>query len=90
MILTRSLLIQNKLGLHARAATKLATLARDYEAEVMISHGDKSASAGSVMSLLLLQTCQGQSVQVSAEGDDAAAALDAVENLINNFFDEGE
>ncbi|MBW8189463.1 HPr family phosphocarrier protein [Neiella marina] len=86
----RSLLIKNKLGLHARAATKLATLAQDYDANVMIRHGEKQASAGSVMGLLLLETCQGQHIEVSADGPDAERALDAVEALINNFFDEGE
>lgn len=90
MALTRNLLIINKLGLHARAATKLALLSKEYDAEVTLSHHGKSASASSVMGLMLLQTCQGQEVEVSAEGADAAAALDAVEGLINNYFDEGE
>lgn len=90
MSLSRSLLIRNKLGLHARAATKLALLAKEYDAEVTLSHNGKSASAASVMGLMLLQTCQGQEVEVYAEGSDANAALDAVEHLINNFFDEGE
>ncbi|MBD1389883.1 HPr family phosphocarrier protein [Neiella sp. HB171785] len=90
MTQVRSLLIKNKLGLHARAATKLATVAQDFDANVMIKHGDKQASAASVMGLLLLETCQGQHIEVSADGPDAERALDAVETLINNFFDEGE
>ena len=90
MPLTRTLLIKNKLGLHARAATKLAMLSKDYQAEVTIIHKDKQASASSVMGLLLLQTCQGQEVQVSADGPDSEQALNAIEDLINNFFDEGE
>ncbi len=88
--LSRTLLIRNKLGLHARAATKLALLSKEYDAEVTLTHQGKSASASSVMGLMLLQTCQGQEVQVSAAGADAQAALDAVEGLINNYFDEGE
>lgn len=90
MPIVRSLLIKNKLGLHARAATKLALLSKDYDAEVTLSHNGKSASASSVMGLMLLQTCQGQQVEVSAKGADAHAAIDAVEDLINNYFDEGE
>lgn len=90
MSLVRNLLIKNKLGLHARAATKLAMLSKEYDAEVTLTHNGKSASASSVMGLMLLQTCQGQEVEVSAAGADASAALDAVEDLINNYFDEGE
>ncbi len=88
--LSRNLLIINKLGLHARAATKLAMLSKDYDAEVSISHNGKTASASSVMGLMLLQTCQGQEVHVESTGNDAESALNAVEALINNYFDEGE
>lgn len=87
---SRELAIRNRLGLHARAATRLATLAMQFDAEITVSHGDRSASAASVMGLLLLQSRQGQSVTVHAEGPDADQALNAVSQLFESRFDEDE
>ena len=53
MRLEKSLLIVNKLGLHARAATQLVKLANQFEAEVTIVQGDKSASASSGLGLMI-------------------------------------
>lgn len=88
--LERNLLIENKLGLHARAATKLVSVVNQFDAEITLMHEQKTANAASVMGLLLLETCQGQSVQVVAEGPEAEAAMDAVETLIKDKFDEHE
>ncbi|GAA5218868.1 HPr family phosphocarrier protein [Corallincola platygyrae] len=86
----KKLLIKNKLGLHARAATKLVTLVNRFDAEVLIEHQGKSASAASVMGLLMLETCMGQEISVVSEGDEAQEAMNAVEALINDRFDENE
>ncbi len=82
--------IRNKLGLHARAATKLVTLVNRFDASVEIEHSGKTADAASVMGLLLLETCQGQEVLVRCSGPEAEAALTAVETLIYARFDEAE
>ncbi|UXI01608.1 HPr family phosphocarrier protein [Photobacterium sp. TY1-4] len=84
----RELFIKNRLGLHARAAIKLVELAQSFEATVTISNDEKSATADSVMGLLMLESAQGQQVCVSAEGRDAEAALAAVTALIEAGFDE--
>jgi phosphocarrier protein NPr len=86
----KKLFIKNKLGLHARAATKLVMLVNKFDAEVLIEHQGKSASAASVMGLLMLETCMGQEITVISEGDEAELAMNAVEALINDKFDEGE
>lgn len=86
----KKLLIKNKLGLHARAATKLVTLVNKFDAEVLIEHQGKSASAASVMGLLMLETCMGQEISVVSEGDEAQEAMNAVEALINDRFEESE
>lgn len=86
----KMLQIRNKLGLHARAATKLVMLVNRFEARVTVEHSGKRADAGSVMGLLLLETCQGQTIRVVAEGPDAEAAMSAVEQLIDGRFDESE
>ena len=85
---SRQLFIKNRLGLHARAAIKLVELAQSYQATITISNEEKSATADSVMGLLMLESAQGQQVSVSAQGNDAKAALRAVSQLIEAGFDE--
>jgi len=86
--LSRLLFIKNRLGLHARAAIKLVELAQSFEATITISNDEKSATADSVMGLLMLESAQGQQICVSADGNDAEAALSAVSELIEAGFDE--
>ncbi|WP_133405483.1 HPr family phosphocarrier protein [Parashewanella tropica] len=86
--LEKEVLICNKLGLHARAATKLAVLASEFDAEVTLKQGDKSASASSVLGLLMLESGMGKTIKVIATGKDAKAALNAVCQLIDDKFEE--
>jgi phosphocarrier protein NPr len=90
MPVSRDIEIQNKLGLHARAATKLAQLAQQFSSTINIHQADKVANADSVMALLMLASNQGKQITVTAEGDDQDAALDAVCELISNRFEESE
>ncbi|MFW8592195.1 HPr family phosphocarrier protein [Glaciecola sp. 2405UD65-10] len=90
MELVKTLTIINKLGLHARAATKLVELANQYESEILIEQDEQSAPANSVLALLMLGSGMGKEVTVKCKGDDAQAAMDDIENLIANKFDEGE
>lgn len=82
------LLIKNRLGLHARAAMKLVALAQSFSAEITVSNHDISASADSVMGLLMLDSAQGQTITVSAAGKDETSALAAIAALIEAGFDE--
>ncbi|GIU41182.1 phosphate ABC transporter permease [Shewanella sairae] len=84
----REVIICNKLGLHARAATKLVVLASEFDAKITIIQGEKQASATSVLGLLMLETGMGKTVQLLATGPDAQTALDAICQLINAKFDE--
>ncbi len=90
MPLSRTVTIENKLGLHARAATKLVQLAQKFDAEVAIEQGEKTANAESVMALLMLASNQGKEIKVTASGPEAEQAIDAVCELISNKFDESE
>ena len=90
MRLEKTLTIINKLGLHARAATQLAKLAQTFDAEITLIQGDKTASAASVLGLMMLESHQGKEVQVVSEGEDAEAALAAIEELITAKFHEKE
>jgi phosphocarrier protein NPr len=86
--LERQVTICNQLGLHARAATKLAILACEFKAKITLIQGEKQASAASVLGLLMLETGMGKTITLIAEGEDAEPALDAICNLINARFDE--
>ncbi len=88
--LKRTIVISNKLGLHARAATKLAQLSQQFKAKITIELNDKRVDASSIIGLLLLAGSQGKSVTVLTEGIDAKQALQAICQLFGNKFDEGE
>ncbi|GAB58830.1 HPr family phosphocarrier protein [Rheinheimera nanhaiensis] len=80
--------IVNQLGLHARAATKLAQLCQQFQARIELVQDDKTADASSVLALLMLASSKGKTLEVCTQGDDAEQALCAVVDLINNGFDE--
>lgn len=86
----QSTTICNKLGLHARAASKLANTANQFGSKVWVCCNGKSIDAKSIMSLMLLAACKGTDVTIKAQGTDADAAVSAVITLINNRFDEDE
>lgn len=86
----RKVIICNKKGLHARAASRLVQVANDYSAEVRLLFGDKQADGKNIMSVMMLAAAMGTEIELEAEGDDAEAVLDALVQLIENRFDEGE
>ncbi|MGO4999785.1 HPr family phosphocarrier protein [Oceanisphaera sp. W20_SRM_FM3] len=86
----RDLKIVNKLGLHARAAVQLVQVTQQFSATVTVCSQGKQAPANSVMGLLMLETAQGSAIRVVAEGTDAAAAMDAVAELVAARFNEAE
>ncbi|WP_018982747.1 HPr family phosphocarrier protein [Salinimonas chungwhensis] len=90
MNIEKQLTIENKLGLHARAATQLVELATQFNARITLVKGDKSADADSVLGLMMLESHQGETVTVISEGPDAQAAMDAIETLIAGRFNEAE
>jgi len=86
----KQLTIVNKLGLHARAATQLVQLANQFDASITLIQGDKSADANSVLGLMMLESHQGEQVDVISDGPDAEQAMDAIEALIAGKFNEEE
>jgi len=87
-MIRKELPIVNKLGLHARAASHLVKTASDFRSRITIEKNGACANAKSIMGLMLLAAAKGHVVTVSADGDDEAAALAAVEELIRNRFHE--
>ncbi len=82
--------ISNKLGLHARAATKFANLGNRFSAELRVLCNGKNIDGKSIMSLMLLAATKGTEIEIQASGEDEQEALSSLSELINNKFDEGE
>lgn len=89
-MLADSLEIINKLGLHARAAAKLAGVAARFSSDIKIGHGDKLINAKSVMALMMLAAGKGTELNITVEGEDETEALSAIQALVADRFEEAE
>ncbi len=84
----RRVQIQNQLGMHARAATKFVQLANKYGSRVSVEKDGQSVNGKSIMGVLMLVASKGSFISIKCEGDDEAAALDAIVKLVNDKFGE--
>lgn len=82
--------IINKLGLHARASTKLTQTASQFASEVWIERNGRRVNAKSIMGVMMLAAGKGSVVILEADGKDEKAAMEALVGLINNRFGEPE
>ena len=89
-MLQQNVTIINKLGLHARASAKLTQLASSFRCEVMLSRNNRRVNAKSIMGVMMLAASKGTSITIETNGEDEKDAMEALLNLINNFFGEGE
>ena len=89
-MLTLSIKIINKLGLHARASAKLTQIANQFESDIWIEKNEKKVNAKSIMGVMMLAASQSSIVIITTEGIDEKEALNSLSALINDFFGEGE
>jgi phosphocarrier protein HPr len=82
--------IINKLGLHARASAKLTQLAAKFQSEVWMTRNTRRVNAKSIMGVMMLAAGKGSKVMLEADGTDEKACFDALVDLIQNKFGEGE
>ena len=82
--------IVNKLGLHARAASKLINCASHYSAEVWIIRGEREINGKSIMGVLTLAAGRGTVLTIRTSGADEQQAMAGILQLINDRFDEDE
>ena len=82
--------IINKLGLHARASAKLSQLAAQFPCEILLSRNGRQINAKSIMGVMMLAAGIGSTVKLETVGDQAEEAMQALTELINNRFGEGE
>ena len=86
----KTVTIINKLGLHARAAAKFVQVAAGFAAEINVHSGRRKVSGKSIMGIMMLAAGKGAEILISAEGPDEAAAVAALEALINDRFGEAQ
>jgi phosphocarrier protein HPr len=88
--LIRELTLVNKKGLHARASARFVQTVQQFNAEVKVTRCGEVVGGDSIMSLLTLAVPCGSTISVSARGEEAKAALDALEKLLAERFGEDE
>jgi len=89
-MLQENIMIQNKLGLHTRAAAKLVAVASAFESKTELLHEDRKADCKSIMAVILLGVTKGHTLNLVVTGADELEARDAIVGLINNRFGEAE
>jgi len=85
-----SLVISNKLGLHARASAKLTKLASSFQCEIFMSRNGRRVNAKSIMGIMMLAAGMGSEVELETEGADEQQASAALAALVNDKFGEGQ
>ena len=89
-MISKELEIINKLGLHARASTKLTQTASKFSSEIWIERNGRKVNAKSIMGVMMLAAAKGSMVTIQANGEDEALAVGALAALIADYFGEGE
>lgn len=89
-MIRRPVTIINKLGLHARAAAKFVGLASQYSSDIKLAKNTAEINGKSILGVMMLAAAKGAELVLIADGDDEAAAVEAIEALINRRFDEAE
>jgi phosphocarrier protein HPr len=89
-MIRQSVLVSNRLGLHARAAAKLVRLASRYSSDVHLSREDanQKIDSKSILGILMLAAAQGTRLIISIEGADEAEAEVAIRQLFETKFGE--
>jgi phosphocarrier protein HPr len=89
MIKTKIKII-NKLGLHARAAMKMVSLAGRFESDIRLRYLDREVDAKDIMNVMVLGASQGAEIEIQISGADEQEAMEKITTLINHRFGEEE
>jgi len=82
--------IINRLGLHARASAKFVSLAAEFESEITLKRNGQQINGKSIMGIMMLAAAKGTELEVCADGKDEKVAIEALTELVNDRFGEGE
>ncbi len=86
--LTKELLVQNKMGIHARPAAMIVRITNKFKADVLVEKDEEQVNGKSIMGLMMLAAGKGSKVKFIANGADAAGMLDELDQLFARKFDE--
>lgn len=89
-MIKQEIAIINKLGLHARASSKLTQTASQFGSEIWVEKSGRRVNAKSIMGVMMLAAGKGSTITLEADGTDESAAISALQTLINDYFGEGE
>ena len=87
-MVSRTVVVPNTLGLHARAAARFVHTASGFSAQIRVGKGNRTMDGKSIMGVLLLAAGCGASITISADGPDEADALGALVRLVESGFGE--
>ena len=87
-MVSRSVMVVNRLGLHARAAARFVHLATRFQAHVRVGRDAKMMDGKSIMGILLLAAGRGSSITITADGPDEQDAVAALAHLVETGFGE--
>lgn len=88
LVATRTVLVANRAGIHARAATMIAATVRRFRARVTIVKGNERVEGTDVLQILSLGSGPGEQLSLEASGDEAEAALETLETMFRDKFGE--
>jgi phosphocarrier protein HPr len=86
MTIHKEFVIPNKMGMHARPAAQFVKRASQYKCDIWVEKDDEPVNGKSIMGLMMLAAGKGETIKVTAEGDDAENALADLGELINGGF----
>ncbi len=86
--LTKELVVQNKMGIHARPAAMIVRITNKFKSDVFVEKDEEQVNGKSIMGLMMLAAGKGSKVKFVVTGDDAAAMLAELDALFARKFDE--
>lgn len=87
-MVSQSVIVLNKTGIHARPASLFVNTASGFKADIKVFKNGKSAIAKSLLGILALGISQGSEITISAEGEDEQAAVTSLVKLVESKFGE--
>ena len=80
--------VPNRLGMHARPCAEFVKLAGGFSSSILVTRNEMRVNGKSIMGVLMLAAEKGSSLTITADGDDAAEAVEALARLVRGGFDE--
>ncbi len=86
----KKIMIQNKLGLHARPAALFVQIANKFDCEITVKKGRQKVNGKSIMGIMMLAAGRGDTIHIKAEGEGARKAVAELEKLLTGDLDQNE